>query len=503
MRAARQDEDQEALYQQWWQHYDQTPAEEPARTYSHFWKLEEKQGRFKRPRLDLFFHHYLQYQTEQDIHLGHLFQAFRHWWDEPAAPRQVEAELREFRRHSDVFRALLVPDEESRVGLCARRLKTLDTSTVYPILLLLLVGKRQQIHDDALHTILTDIESYLVRRMVCNLTTKNYNLFFRTLLRVLRSADQVTPAMVRAHLMQAEGDSVRWPNDAEFERAFLAQPVYRFLKSPRTALVLEAIDLQLLTDRQEDVHLRTKLTVEHVMPEEWHPHWSRPSEQQSPLGDESLEDRRDRLIHTFGNLTLLTQKLNSSVSNGPFLEKGKAIAQQSVLRLNAYFQGRSTWDEERILERGQVLCDLARRIWPHPGTMAATTPPSSPSGTRHGGRDPITVPRLVGLEEPPHPVEATAPGRRQQASFHSGGGRTGRETFGEAHALAAYYGEPGAAVAVHYAIAACLPDAGYPLKSYPCTYAPHYGGYPERQWPADRAASQVEPSSSSPSDNKL
>ena len=69
-------------------------------------------------------------------------------------------------------------------------------------------------------------------------------------------------------------------------------------------------------------------------------------------------------MHSLGNLTLLTQELNSSVSNGPFAAKRREIAKQSVLRLNTYFQDATTWDEVEIAKRGETLLEYAMRIWP-------------------------------------------------------------------------------------------------------------------------------------------
>src|SRR5206468_1335713 len=53
---------------------------------------------------------------------------------------------------------------------------------------------------------------------------------------------------------------------------------------------------------------RGKLHIEHVMPRKWELHWP------DPDGQRSASDR-DRLIHTIGNLTLLTGRLNAKVSN--------------------------------------------------------------------------------------------------------------------------------------------------------------------------------------------
>ncbi len=78
---------------------------------------------------------------------------------------------------------------------------------------------------------------------------------------------------------------------------------------------------------------------------------------------------RQTVRNSLGNLTLLTQSLNSSVSRGPFSGKRPAITQQSRLSLNAYFQRFSdddVWNEETIIKRGEELADLAIRVWPHP-----------------------------------------------------------------------------------------------------------------------------------------
>jgi hypothetical protein len=95
-------------------------------------------------------------------------------------------------------------------------------------------------------------------------------------------------------------------------------------------------------------------------------------------GDETGDERRNRLKHSFGNLTLLTQSLNSSVSNGPFLGKREEITAQSNLRLNAYFQKADEWDEAAIIARGGVLFDVAKQIWPRAEPAPASSGSNAP-----------------------------------------------------------------------------------------------------------------------------
>jgi hypothetical protein len=80
------------------------------------------------------------------------------------------------------------------------------------------------------------------------------------------------------------------------------------------------------------------------------------------------QEKRDQLVHTIGNLTLLTQALNSTVSNGPFPQKCAAIGQNSNLRINAPFRGAAikAWNEKSIVQRSEALFDRAKTIWPYP-----------------------------------------------------------------------------------------------------------------------------------------
>lgn len=77
---------------------------------------------------------------------------------------------------------------------------------------------------------------------------------------------------------------------------------------------------------------------------------------------------RDHLLHNIGNLTLLTAKLNPSLSNQSFVHKQPEII-KSLLALNAYFQAPAfngpdaVWDEACIRERALKLFLVAKKIW--------------------------------------------------------------------------------------------------------------------------------------------
>jgi hypothetical protein len=109
---------------------------------------------------------------------------------------------------------------------------------------------------------------------------------------------------------------------------------------------------------------RESYAIEHLMPQAWPQHW--------PLPTGTLGPERDARIHRFGNLTLLTKKLNSTVSNGPWLgEGGKAahLQEKDVVLLNSrLLKDYSTrqWDEPGIDLRTRRMIDAVLAIWPIP-----------------------------------------------------------------------------------------------------------------------------------------
>lgn len=84
--------------------------------------------------------------------------------------------------------------------------------------------------------------------------------------------------------------------------------------------------------------------------------------------DPRLEPTRSRnaALQTIGNLTLLTQSLNSSVSNTAWESKKEAILDASLLPITQRLRRYDTWNEDSISQRGKELLDEALKIWPGP-----------------------------------------------------------------------------------------------------------------------------------------
>ena len=352
-------EEAERLHKKYWARFeidDDQAVQEGAR----FWEAEERQGRLSRARLDLFVHHYLAMKRGTEVLSGRLFPTYKEWIEKQAKFGSVEHELKEFTAFSDHFFALLRPSVDTSIGRFAERLRVLDTSTVYPLVLGLLGNVSLPTKER--EGIFVDIESFLVRRLVCGRPNKNYNRLFLQLLRDFEATGEPTCAAFHALLAAGSGENLDWPADDVFRKAWTTIDAYRELKPARIEMILRRLDDEMKTSATEPSTLPGTLTVEHVMPQAWKEHWPLPTD----VDLETALERREEVIHDFGNLTLLTQPLNSSVSNGAAAQKLPQIQAQSWLRLNKYFKGRTTWTEADIDKRGEALFDYAKKAWPGP-----------------------------------------------------------------------------------------------------------------------------------------
>ncbi len=364
LRAIRAGEDVDSLYDEYWKDFDEK-ADVAARNAT-FWRVDERQGRLKSARIDLFMYHYATLRRVETLRVSHVFEEFKAWWDEEK--RNTAEELARIKKLARYFENFVLPGQKSRFDRFCRRLKWLDTSTPIPLLLHFL----EHFTSDSteFEQVMADIDSYLVRRFVCGLTTKSYNKTFLNLLSDLVVAGAPNPSTLRAKLLDLKGDSQRWPEDQEFSEKLEFNRLYQGSNTRKVRAVLEALELKLRSSKQEFLPELDTLSVEHIMPQKW-------KLEDYPLADDAeARTTRDRLIHSIGNLTLVTPGYNSALSNRSFTEKRPEIAANSSLMLNSYFQGFSDedlWDEAAIKRRARdVLLTHALAQWPLPDKPVVT-----------------------------------------------------------------------------------------------------------------------------------
>lgn len=360
LRATRQGANPEALYAKYWAGFEEE-----------FWREAVRQGRLIRPRSDLFMQHFLASQQAVEIPIKHLYVEYRYWIERKGPFDGVEQELAVLARYRGHFSRLSRPKAEDPVKRLADVLTRFDVGTAYPVLLFLLDS---QLSDEQWTTITRIVESYLLRRQYCGLTTKNYNKVFLGLLRKLREGP-VNSHVVFAYFEELQGDSTKWPSDGEFLVAWVTGHAYQLFSPARLAYVLGRLDEAMTDRRAERVQLLEALTIEHVMPQSWVANWplrdgamglAGADYHSAPIDDPRrvATDKRNAAVHRIGNLTLLSDRLNPAVSNGPWAIKRAKMREISKLAMNQALAENEVWDEEAISKRALVLFEIAKQLWP-------------------------------------------------------------------------------------------------------------------------------------------
>lgn len=379
----------EDLYDRYWKPLD-----------SDHWRRDIRQGRLVRPRIDVFIMHWLTMTLRREVVIHQLYPDFRSYLKrQEGGSDQVIGDLAASAAVYDRFEAF---PHRSQEGQFFYRLGEMDTTTVLP--LLLWMWGRNGLPESERAIAIRAIESWLVRRMVLRQTAKNYNGIFLALLNRL-AAGQANGTDVVEYLRHLDHETGGWPDDLAFVEQLKSSPLYQSIVRRRLRMLLEALEEGLGTDLSEHVS-RNQLTVEHVLPQQWHQHWPLPPADDS----EQLAARRDYLKHTLGNLTLVTGRLNSAASNAPWSDKRDTLNRHSVLLISSDVRTAGEWGEPQIEARSQRLAELAVRIWPGPDAPEWGLPPRNRVSSAAGPATP-QVAAVTADRHNPGPRSAQLPPR--------------------------------------------------------------------------------------------
>ena len=339
-----------------------------------FWQEGETRGRLTRARLDWMLVDHLAMMVGDLISADTLFESYRKLILEKRPFDTVEIELKAIAESANIHKRVVTQSKDDPLGRFGILAKAFDVSTTMPLIIYLAVeanlGKK-------LVDALSLIESYIVRRDLCGLPTNNYNRFFVDVVGKLRAEKSNKLTKLEELLCAGKIDISRWPNNEELKQQWLSRPQYKSARQPRLRYIFEAIEAKKRSAANEVVEIKSDLTLEHIMPQKWREHWALDPTPGLTDGEVDIDligrqSARDSRINLMGNLTLLTQSLNSSVSNGPFSLKMPALRAQSALVLNRELYSFDDWDEDAISIRGVALLDVAQSLWIEPKVAEAS-----------------------------------------------------------------------------------------------------------------------------------
>jgi Uncharacterized conserved protein len=333
-----------------------------------WWRAEVKQGRLMKPRIDTFINHWLVMKLQREVASDRIYAEFRDNIATPEAP--LDELLAEISRDASLYAAFeRQPPQAPEGRFHYRVLDALDSGVMMPLVLWLLRWNEDDLTVAQRAKALQTLESWLVRRAILRLTTKDLNRAVTDLLaRLDQAGPQAAGDLLEQTLLSQDSASRLWPSDDDVRRTLAEAELYQLLTRPRLRMIMEALeDHARETTYGEGTPCPRGLTIEHILPQGWRENW--------PIAPEDVEAvaSRDHLLHTLGNLTLVSGSLNPALSNRPWCASGGQgkrdyLMAHSELKLNASVlsEHADSWDEASIVARSEALAAAVVCIWRRP-----------------------------------------------------------------------------------------------------------------------------------------
>ena len=380
----------EKSYRRYWSQFE-----------TEWWEEEITSGRLKNPRSSLFLWQWLTTRTLEEFPIREVFRQFKYYVT--TLDKDIADLLPQIRaaadRYQEIIQGATRPDGPlNREELFSYRIRLLDSEVARPLIIWLNEPEQADVPLADRYRILALLEAWLVRRMLMKATSAGNNRFVLDVIRFLgeQPKDSLADSLAD-YLTSNTTTGGYWPSDADIRSELTGTRAYNRYVRARLRMVLEALEDHRRgypDGRQLAMGpiARGKGTVEHIMPQEWRKNWT------AELTEEEQADR-DSILHQLGNLTLVTQKLNSKVNNGSWSAKRDFFRQYDdvMLTRDAVNLASGDWNETAIEQRTEELIGEILDVWPVPAgfTVANRESETRPSDSEARRRALVTIADLV------------------------------------------------------------------------------------------------------------
>lgn len=331
--------------------------------YENYWNPIEKLTNFK---VSAFVRDYLSLKQGRIPVIDNVHPTFKEFIENPKSPlivSDVLAEMVTFARINQEF----TQATKYTPKICAilNRLAQMDMSIINSFLMAFFkYAEDNNEQDDTYLRVLSAIETYIFRRLICSYGTNALNKIFcilhKEILKLKTEDDNYADVMIYI-LLNKKGSS-QYPDDADFKQALLTRNIYS-MSSKNKMYLFNRLENKESRERFEVIKNMAEgiFSVEHIMPQTLTEQWKK------DLGQE-YERIYDEWLNTLANLTLTGY--NSKYKNHPFIVKRdiKDGFKDSNLRLNGYVSDCDKWGESELSARRAQLWHWAAELWQYPVT---------------------------------------------------------------------------------------------------------------------------------------
>ena len=330
-----------------------------------FWTREVSVGRNLVSRSSLFLNQWLVARTGEEVSPQATFNRFKSYVELESSHKMADLlpiiKLQAMQYEAWTESAARPGGSLTPTEMAVYRMQASGVEILKPLLIWLHEPGRA-LSQDVVARIVRSAESWIIRRQLLRLSGSDLGRVVADVIAANSSApaDELAER-VTSHLARLNVTSTYWPGDEELRLSLATEAAYTRYPRGRLRMFLEAIEDQYRSETGQPQIERKGYPIEHLLPRSWKDNW--------PVTlPEEVEARQAR-VNRLGNLTLLTQSLNSKVSNGPWLKKRSALLDHNTITLTGRVIKQTeghAWDEELIDARTAELIETLIQVWPVP-----------------------------------------------------------------------------------------------------------------------------------------
>ena len=324
-----------------------------------WWRENTAENNFKRTQADRFIDHWVSIRTGEGLRnperlpadvANHLEDIGRDkTWD---AVNDLNLKAQTYK---EIHQGTLKTTEEF-----LKKMKALGVGAPMALMLWLFTS---DVRDQERAVITNAVESYVVRRSLAGMTTNALRDTFAGLIAKVPStnAEEATKTVIE-YLANEDKPNQRWPKDHEIEQFLSSQPMKGTATAKRE--IIATIEKHIRPATAEPIGPTEQLTIDHIMPQSWKQNW--PLSQRA-TNREAAALARDRTVQYIGNLTIITNNLNSTIKNKSWNEK-RDLLKDSTLTINRELikNAPEEWNEEAIKNRSIDMAEITTKVWLSP-----------------------------------------------------------------------------------------------------------------------------------------
>lgn len=265
----------------------------------------------------------------------------------------IEDFITEIKRASNTYKE--IANEQFTDTRINRRINNLNRILSKPSYIFLMNFMRSNHDINTKIEVLKMIETFMLRRHICEMRTSEHDDVFSKLNKHIQSTTIVND--IKAALLEY------YPEDDIFKVNF-PQHQFKGKLIDRAKYVLEMLEYKKTGNTDElSINQGNEVHLEHIVPQTIDTKKSKEEfgDWETYLG-ENAKALHKKNVHMIGNMTLLAAPLNISASNNPFDDKKEKYVQSNIV-LTKELDDYDDFRFNEIRSRGNDLARIAIQIW--------------------------------------------------------------------------------------------------------------------------------------------